>query len=572
MRINLNRYLPDSHELREASNVFHQEIEAAGVRLMTFAAVAGGVTALAVTLARLFSASDGSAVAFAPLAVAVIFGSQALTGARQMGWALIGAAGATVIGFNLTGTSETLLPSALALVLLGSICILLRRPGTLTSISFIAALMVIAGLTWVDDGPDRAALLGTMLAGYTVAGFVMWVVRVAGTVAIARYLRLFEENPVALIEQDWTGVAKAVGELGFDDLGDLRSHLQSHPDLVADLIHLALYTRLNAAAARLAGVSDRSSLLGPMPRDRVNETSLDALVDQIVAVHAESDQFETVYETIDYAGEPIWVEVNWIRTPAIGPTAERVVTAVRDITEEVNAREASSDLIRAKDEFIASVSHELRTPLTAVLGLAGELEYAYDNIPETERMELIGLINSQSREMAAIVEDLLVAARADMGEISIVSEPTNMTESVDHVVREFGWADSIARPRGECSVVADPVRLRQILRNLIANAHRYGGGERRITGGRIGDTVEIEIRDNGPGVPTDERERIFEPYARAHSRPGITASVGLGLAVSRRLARLMDGDIIYEYDGESSESVFRLTLPAAAAGKPESCS
>ena len=569
MRTSLSNYLSNSPELPEASNVFQREVEAAGVRLMGFAALAAGIAAVAVSVTRLITGADGVIVASGPAIVAVVFGWQAALGARRMEWALIVGSAAVVIGFNLTGTSETLLPSALALVLLGAIGILLRTPGMLVVAASNCALMVVAGLTWVDDGPDRAALTATMLGGFAVAGFVMWVVRVAGTVAIARYLRLFEENPVALIEQDWTGVARAVGELGFDDLEDLRSHLLSHPDLVADLIHHALYTRLNAAAARLAGVTDRSSLLGPMPRERVNETSLEALVDQIVAVHAESDQFETVYETIDYAGEPIWVEVNWIRTPAIGPTAERVVTAIRDITEEVNAREASSDLIRAKDEFIASVSHELRTPLTAVLGLAGELEYAYDNIPETERMELIGLINSQSREMAAIVEDLLVAARADMGEISIVPEPTNLTESVDHVVREFDWADSIARPRGECSVVADPVRLRQILRNLIANAHRYGGGERRITGGRIGDTVEIEIRDNGPGVPTDERERIFEPYARAHSRPGITASVGLGLAVSRRLARLMDGDIIYEYDGESSESVFRLTLPAAATGKPE---
>jgi signal transduction histidine kinase len=572
MRASLSNYLSDPRELREASHVFQREVEAAGVRLMGFAALAAGITALAVTITRLIIGAEGVTFASGPAVVAVIFAWQAVTGARLMGWAMIGASVAVVIGFNLTGTSETLLPSALVLVLLGSAGILLRDPGMLVVAVSNSALMVIAGLTWVEDGPDRAALLGTMLGGFVVMGFVMWVVRFAGTVAIARYLRLFEENPVALIEQDWTGVAKAAAELGFEDLDELRIHLQSHPDLVADLAHEAVYTRANRAAAELAGTTDPSQMLGPFPRERVNETSMDAMIEQIVAVCAESPKFEIAYQTLTYSGEPIWVEVRWIRPPPLGAARGIIVTAIRDITEEVNAREASTELIREKDEFIASVSHELRTPLTAVVGLAGELEYAYGNIPEPERIELIGLINSQSREMAAIVEDLLVAARADIGQISIVPEPTNLTENVDHVVREFGWADSIARPRGECSVVADPVRLRQILRNLIANAHRYGGGERRITGGRFGDTVEIEIRDNGPGVPTDERDRIFEPYARAHSLPGITASVGLGLAVSRRLARLMDGDIIYEYDGGSSESVFRLTLPAAASGKPESCS
>lgn len=563
MRASLSHYLSKSLELREASNVFQREVEAAGVRLMGFAALAAGITAVAVTVTRLIAGAEGVVFASGPAVVAALFGWQAVTGARQMGWALIGGSTAVVVGFNLTGTSETLLPSALVVVLLGSIGILLRNPSMLVVTISNSALIAVAGLTWVEDGPDRAALLATMLAGFVVAGFVMWVVRVAGTVAIARYLRLFEENPVALIEQDWTGVAKAAAELGFDDLEDLRSHLQSHPELVADLAHEAVYTRVNRAAAELAGTSDPSQMLGPIPRERVNETSMEAMIAQIVAVCAETPKFEVVYQTLSYSGEPMWVEVRWIRPPPLGTARGIIVTAIRDITEEVNAREASTELIRAKDEFIASVSHELRTPLTAVVGLAGELEDAYRSIPEPERIELIGLIGSQSREMASIVEDLLVGARADIGQISIVLEVTNLAENLEHVVREFGWDDSIMHPTTAIAVMADPVRFRQILRNLIANAHRYGGGRRRIRGETTGELVEIEVRDNGPGVPVDERERIFEPYARAHSRPGITASVGLGLAVSRRLARLMGGDLVYEYDTESAESVFRLTLPAA---------
>lgn len=110
---------------------------------------------------------------------------------------------------------------------------------------------------------------------------------------------------------------------------------------------------------------------------------------------------------------------------------------------------------------------------------------------------------------------------------------TSPAENLEHVVREFGWDDSIIHPSAAITVAADPVRFRQILRNLIANAHRFGGRQRRIRGERVGELVETEVRDNGPGVPVDERERIFEPYGRAHSRRGITASVGLGLAVSR---------------------------------------
>jgi signal transduction histidine kinase len=109
--------------------------------------------------------------------------------------------------------------------------------------------------------------------------------------------------------------------------------------------------------------------------------------------------------------------------------------------------------------------------------------------------------------------------------------------------------------------VGDPLRIRQIVRNLIVNAQRYGGTRRRVVLSVSNDRVALEMRDNGDPIPLQDRERIFEPYTRAHQRPGVTASVGLGLAVSRRLARRMGGELEYVHDGW--EAIFRLTLPAA---------
>jgi signal transduction histidine kinase len=111
----------------------------------------------------------------------------------------------------------------------------------------------------------------------------------------------------------------------------------------------------------------------------------------------------------------------------------------------------------------------------------------------------------------------------------------------------------------DLQVLADPRRLRQILRNLLSNAYRYGGDSVRVVARCDHVGVAIEIADNGDGIPPDLRERVFEPYETAHTAVGVTGSVGLGLTVSRELARLMAGDLTYERADD--RTIFRLTLP-----------
>lgn len=563
---------PFRRDLSDATRLFQAEVDAAGVRLMAFAATASGLVAIGLGIARLATGA-GNVIAWAPLIASILFAWQAFTGATRMGVAIGASIVAVTVGFNISGSEDTLLPSALALVMLGTVGVILVSRGLVAMVVLTIGSMIFAGLTWVDDGPDRAALIGTMMAGYTIAGLSMAVVRIAATVAVARYQRLFEASPTALIEQDWRAVVERARRISLPSGTSLEDHLLAHPDLVAELVHEAIYVKANDAAAELTGgVESGDDLLGRMPRSRVNETSLPALAAQIVAMVNGEESFEVVYRTLDYNGSPIWVDVRWIRPPGFTAKPDTVVTAIRDITDEVEAREAATRLMKAKDEFVASVSHELRTPLTAIVGLADELNGSYGELPEHERTELISLVASQSHEMASIVEDLLVAARADIDQITILPEEISISENLDRVIKEFGWGDTINRPTGDCRAIADPVRFRQIMRNLIANAHRYGGERRRVIGSHNGELVTVEVRDSGAGIPPADREMIFESYSRAHSAPGITASVGLGLAVSRRLARLMDGELTYDYDRAAEESVFRLTLPAASPGAdPDSC-
>ncbi len=239
-----------------------------------------------------------------------------------------------------------------------------------------------------------------------------------------------------------------------------------------------------------------------------------------------------------------------------------VVGVGNDVTERKRASQRLEQLVRSKDEFVAAVSHELRTPLTAVVGFAQELKQKLDDFGPLEMETVVSLIAEQSMEVADLVEDLLVAARVDIDNVAVAPEPVVVREQIDAVLSAWP-ADASARVRvtGEHEkAFADPVRLRQILRNLLTNAQRYGGSQIDVSVEVRGELIAVSVIDDGPGIPQRDREKIFEPYHRAHRFEGQPASVGLGLTVSRQLARLMGGDLTYRY--EDQRSVFDLSLPS----------
>lgn len=220
----------------------------------------------------------------------------------------------------------------------------------------------------------------------------------------------------------------------------------------------------------------------------------------------------------------------------------------------------------SKDRLLSSVSHEIRTPLTAIVGLSEAIVDGADELGEEEVCELMAIIARQSRELAELVEDLLVASRADFGNLSIRFEPVELLGQVRRVVEGL----SQSYPTSKTIVVddevswawADSLRVRQIIRNLISNAIKYGGSEIRVGVEEGDDRVLLSVSDNGPGVPMGEIELIFERYYRSIESPTMPGSVGIGLAVSRQLAELMDGTLEY-MPGDWGR--FVLSLPSYAS-------
>jgi PAS domain S-box-containing protein len=222
------------------------------------------------------------------------------------------------------------------------------------------------------------------------------------------------------------------------------------------------------------------------------------------------------------------------------------------------------ELVASKDQFVASVSHELRTPLTAVVGLAQELRDRSESFSDDETGQFHELIAEQAADVAGIVEDLLVAARADMGEVAILPEDLDLRGEVEFVLAAVGPKDRerISVEMDHWVGRADRTRVRQILRNLVTNALRYGGPSIVVSSRSTAGHVAIDVRDDGDGVTGADAERIFEPYHHTRQVAGRPPSIGLGLTVARRLARLMDGDLNYErLEGWSQ---FSLEMPAVA--------
>lgn len=251
---------------------------------------------------------------------------------------------------------------------------------------------------------------------------------------------------------------------------------------------------------------------------------------------------------------------------AVGHFHARLVKTRLSIEQTVTARTAELRMTLKelaatqadKDRFVASVSHELRTPLASVVGFARALTEQPERISASEHEELLGLIVRESEEVAAIVEDLLAATRMDRDELAMAEEALRLDEEVCAVV-EVCEAEVTPVRVEPLVVLGDSVRIHQIVRNLLTNAQRYGGDIITVDVYAEDGEAVLSVQDNGPGVPPDKLDLVFTAFGKAHEDLNRTDSVGLGLAVSRNLARMMGGDVTHTR--AESWTCFSLRLP-----------
>jgi signal transduction histidine kinase len=245
-------------------------------------------------------------------------------------------------------------------------------------------------------------------------------------------------------------------------------------------------------------------------------------------------------------------------------TLEALAAMIASFWREEFARAALRRLLDDKDEFVATVSHELRTPLSVVVGLTAILRDRHRTLSPAEIEEFTGLLADQSGEVAKLVEDLLIIARADDARFTVFPEVIEVGPLLEQILGslpvELAALVTVTGSQG-VRVIGDPLRVRQVVRNLLVNAHRHGGPNIRLSVTASGGWGHIDVTDDGPGIPEGLKSAIFERFVSGGAHPGRTGSMGLGLTVSRRLAELMGGSV--ELVPSEVGTTFRLSLPSA---------
>jgi two-component system OmpR family sensor kinase len=222
-----------------------------------------------------------------------------------------------------------------------------------------------------------------------------------------------------------------------------------------------------------------------------------------------------------------------------------------------------AQLDTARKEFVANASHELRTPL---FSLAGFLELLADEeLDDETRAGFLATTREQVERLTRLASDLLDLSRLDAGRLRVVQEEVNLTELAGILVEELG---PLARASGHALTVedgggawaiADEERVLQIGRALAGNAllHTPPGSLVTVSALRDGDTARLEVADDGPGIPAEHLERVFDRFYRVEG--GHAHGSGLGLAIAREMAERMDGSV--DVSSRPGRTVFALTLP-----------
>ncbi len=299
----------------------------------------------------------------------------------------------------------------------------------------------------------------------------------------------------------------------------------------------------------------------------------DAFLRHVATVRAGRAQPRQEIEFVDVRGSSTWVEVTG---SAVGPFDGRHSPALLFVLHDITRQKR---LENVRKDFVANVSHELRTPLSVIKGYVETLVDAHDTMPIADRDRFLKTIQRHADRLNSLLEDLLVLSRLESVQPGLARERVDAGQLLADTLADFR-----ARPAAEGhhlsleidpalpAVFADPLKLGQVMENLVSNAVKYTPqGSRIVLAARTDrvDTVEFSVRDDGPGIPAEDLPHVFERFYRVDKgRSREKGGTGLGLSIVKHIVQLHGGRVWAESRvGEGT--CFFFTLPThadAAAG------
>jgi PAS domain S-box-containing protein len=401
-----------------------------------------------------------------------------------------------------------------------------------------------------------------------------------------RFRMLFEESPIALWEEDFSGVKQYIDGLQRSGIPDLRKHFDQHPEEIEKILRLVRIVDINQAVLTLTGAEDRSELFEKLP-SLASEKEMEVWKEQFIALGEGKTRIEIESSLKTIQGE---LKNTIIRTSIPDGylhTWMRVLVSMNDISElkeiEADLRVAkiqAEQATKIKAAFLANMSHEIRTPLNAVVGMASLL---IDTALDQEQQDYLNTIRASTDTLLATINDILDFSKIEAGKIDLEERPFHLGELVEasldllapkaatkQIELAYIIADNVPQ-----YLIGDETHLRQILANLLSNAVKFtdqGEVVVDISSQALGNErykIHIAVRDTGIGIPPDRMDRMFKSFSQVDaSTTRKYGGTGLGLVISQQLAGLMGGEIWAESE-LGSGSTFHFTIPLQAQITPD---
>ena len=308
----------------------------------------------------------------------------------------------------------------------------------------------------------------------------------------------------------------------------------------------------------------------------IHEGDRRKVLDYIDRVESGSRERPIEHRILRKDGRLVWVMNSYNVARDEGGSLKRTDGFILDMEERITmeheligARDAAEAANRAKSDFLASMSHELRTPLNSILGFSQLLVLEGSGNLTGRQKGYVRDIKESGEHLLGMIGDILDLSKIEAGKIEIVKKAFDLRSTI------FRLAETMEAPAAKKGIalaldlapdlgilVADEVRIRQVLYNLISNAIKFTPEGKRVgvTARGEGDQVRLIVWDEGIGIAETDRKRIFEPFEQVHRAEGVNLGTGLGLAITTRLVALHSGRVELESDfGKGSR--FTVELP-----------
>jgi PAS domain S-box-containing protein len=461
---------------------------------------------------------------------------------------------------------------------------------------------VTSGLPVIANAPASDARRGGLPPGHPELRTFLGVPlfhggEMVGVVGQANRPGGYESALVAFMEPLFASIGAIIGAVRLDDARrQAEQALRDNEELLRNTFEMAAvgiahitpdgrFVRANQQLCEIFGCT-REELLQRSVQDMAVPDDVDAhraYASRVLRGAAPDAPLEARYQRSD--GALIWISYKAALARDHAGAAKYFIAVIEDISERRRtqavrlAAQAAERANAAKTEFLSRMSHELRTPLNAVLGFAQLLQMDPTRVLNDDQQAKLRHIEVAGAHLLAMINDVLDLSRIESGGMPLTAETVRLSVAVQEACALVANAardadvqllvDAQAPRSSGDHVLADHLRLRQVLVNLLSNAIKYNRRQGRVTvhwrATPGGDAVDLRVIDTGQGLTMEQRAHLFEPFNRLGAERSSIEGSGIGLVVTQRLVQLMGGTLAVDSQ-PGVGSVFTVTLPSASGG------